>query len=144
MLFISFSMFIIICVTMYLFLFFFSSRRRHTRLVSDWSSDVCSSDLTFSACSVHTNRRQSRAVLERQYVGRQVLQAAHGATGAKRSVRRGPASRSLKNGGSGTLFPQVLHICGNSTGFSFSTMTTATQVGREAANSWETFLDHVK
>src|SRR5262249_59626922 len=28
--------------------FFFSSRRRHTRLVSDWSSDVCSSDLFFS------------------------------------------------------------------------------------------------
>src|SRR5262249_57329114 len=27
------------------FIFFFSSRRRHTRLVSDWSSDVCSSDL---------------------------------------------------------------------------------------------------
>src|SRR5215213_1696247 len=25
--------------------FFFSSRRLHTRLVSDWSSDVCSSDL---------------------------------------------------------------------------------------------------
>src|SRR5262249_56450066 len=25
---------------------FFSSRRRHTRLVSDWSSDVCSSDLS--------------------------------------------------------------------------------------------------
>src|SRR5258706_58864 len=25
--------------------FFVSSRRRHTRLVSDWSSDVCSSDL---------------------------------------------------------------------------------------------------
>src|SRR3989454_1823427 len=29
----------------YLFLFFFSSRRRHTRLQGDWSSDVCSSDL---------------------------------------------------------------------------------------------------
>src|SRR5438477_5393664 len=28
-----------------LFLFFFSSRRRHTRLTCDWSSDVCSSDL---------------------------------------------------------------------------------------------------
>src|SRR5262249_50201793 len=26
--------------------FFFSSRRRHTTLVSDWSSDVCSSDLS--------------------------------------------------------------------------------------------------
>src|SRR2546426_1350659 len=27
-------------------IFFFSSRRRHTRLQGDWSSDVCSSDLT--------------------------------------------------------------------------------------------------
>src|SRR5256885_7253221 len=30
-----------ICV----YFFFFSSRRRHTRLQGDWSSDVCSSDL---------------------------------------------------------------------------------------------------
>src|SRR2546426_11392179 len=29
----------------YFFVFFFSSRRRHTRLQGDWSSDVCSSDL---------------------------------------------------------------------------------------------------
>src|SRR5437899_10993997 len=29
------------------FFFFFSSRRRHTRCLSDWSSDVCSSDLNF-------------------------------------------------------------------------------------------------
>src|SRR6266446_9240439 len=29
------------------FVFFFSSRRRHTRLQGDWSSDVCSSDLPF-------------------------------------------------------------------------------------------------
>src|SRR5205814_4058643 len=28
--------------------FFFSSRRRHTRCLSDWSSDVCSSDLNVS------------------------------------------------------------------------------------------------
>src|SRR6202000_3567363 len=27
------------------FIFFFSSRRRHTRWTGDWSSDVCSSDL---------------------------------------------------------------------------------------------------
>src|SRR6266566_8874028 len=27
-------------------MFFFSSRRRHTRLQGDWSSDVCSSDLS--------------------------------------------------------------------------------------------------
>src|SRR5690349_23996993 len=31
--------------------FFFSSRRRHTRSLRDWSSDVCSSDLVrFSPC----------------------------------------------------------------------------------------------
>src|SRR5690625_6026372 len=29
-------------------LFFFSSRRRHTRWPRDWSSDVCSSDLTLA------------------------------------------------------------------------------------------------
>ena len=53
------------------FFFFFSSRRRHTRLVSDWSSDVCSSDLpplfllTISRCgsapsfyTVHFSLRQ--------------------------------------------------------------------------------------
>src|SRR6202453_2139871 len=35
------------------FLLFFSSRRRHTRCIGDWSSDVCSSDLgsSFSARS---------------------------------------------------------------------------------------------
>src|SRR4051812_49530560 len=29
--------------------FFFSSRRRHTRLTCDWSSDVCSSDLSWKS-----------------------------------------------------------------------------------------------
>src|SRR5437879_6816895 len=29
--------------------FFFSSRRRHTRYIGDWSSDVCSSDLLAGA-----------------------------------------------------------------------------------------------
>src|SRR5256885_5840152 len=31
------------------YVFFFSSRRRHTRLQGDWSSDVCSSDLPNAA-----------------------------------------------------------------------------------------------
>src|SRR5215204_6719188 len=31
--------------------FFFSSRRRHTRSLCDWSSDVCSSDLFASNAS---------------------------------------------------------------------------------------------
>src|SRR2546427_7190088 len=37
-------------LVLFLFIFFFfSSRRRHTRFDCDWSSDVCSSDLTFSS-----------------------------------------------------------------------------------------------
>src|SRR5688500_19427105 len=32
--------------------FFFSSRRRHTRLQGDWSSDVCSSDLLINLVAV--------------------------------------------------------------------------------------------
>src|SRR5207249_7144814 len=35
-------LFMFVCV---FFVFFFSSRRRHTRSKRDWSSDVCSSDL---------------------------------------------------------------------------------------------------
>src|SRR5688500_20235635 len=40
-------------------IFFFSSRRRHTRLQGDWSSDVCSSDLQEVAGQV--GRLQRRA-----------------------------------------------------------------------------------
>src|ERR1039457_6216627 len=42
--------------------FFFSSRRRHTRVQGDWSSDVCSSDLLVgkiqrSVVSTHPEKR---------------------------------------------------------------------------------------
>src|SRR5207237_2010326 len=40
-------------------LFFFSSRRRHTRFKCDWSSDVCSSDLEPVADISCLVRRQS-------------------------------------------------------------------------------------
>src|SRR5690625_6897163 len=36
-------------------LFFFSSRRRHTRWPRDWSSDVCSSDLKVNAKILDTS-----------------------------------------------------------------------------------------
>src|SRR5207249_7335307 len=38
------------------FFFFFSSRRRHTRSKRDWSSDVCSSDLSVVTERLGTNR----------------------------------------------------------------------------------------
>src|SRR5437899_8284071 len=46
-----------------LLFFFFSSRRRHTRCLSDWSSDVCSSDLT------RVTRADAPKVLEYKWGG---------------------------------------------------------------------------
>src|SRR5690606_41058057 len=37
---------------LYFYFFFFSSRRRHTRFSRDWSSDVCSSDLSSAALTI--------------------------------------------------------------------------------------------
>src|SRR5437762_7469632 len=37
---------VLFCGCLFVFFFFFSSRRRHTRYIGDWSSDVCSSDLS--------------------------------------------------------------------------------------------------
>src|SRR5205807_7258454 len=45
----------------YIVFFFFSSRRRHTRLQGDWSSDVCSSDLLIQFTGVN---RVLQALLE--------------------------------------------------------------------------------
>src|SRR6266480_7197629 len=43
------------CTTLF---FFFSSRRRHTRLTCDWSSDVCSSDLELRAILAEMKRER--------------------------------------------------------------------------------------
>src|SRR6266568_7605808 len=74
----------------FFFVFFFSSRRRHTRWNCDWSSDVCSSDLPV-LLPPPWKRRQPQPpgddpvhVLEQQHLGEQVLpgrvllQLAHG------------------------------------------------------------------
>src|SRR5256885_13334171 len=53
-------------------LLFFSSRRRHTRLQGDWSSDVCSSDLSRygisradqDAFAAESQRRAARAIAD--------------------------------------------------------------------------------
>src|SRR5207248_5155350 len=45
---------------LFFFFFFFSSRRRHTRSYGDWSSDVCSSDLsTYLNASAYTHSLKS-------------------------------------------------------------------------------------
>src|SRR5436189_3944606 len=49
--------------------FFFSSRRRHTRYIGDWNSDVCSSDLL--EIRIHPRRRieEPRADEKRDPIG---------------------------------------------------------------------------
>src|SRR4030066_1815729 len=47
----------------FFFFFFFSSRRRHTRFKWDWSSDVCSSDLSLTFTDIHSTWTETRAVM---------------------------------------------------------------------------------
>src|SRR5262245_44842709 len=52
------------------FLFFFSSRRRHTRCLSDWSSDVCSSDLTcYEALAASWKEAERLRAIDHREVG---------------------------------------------------------------------------
>src|SRR5580698_11375358 len=50
--------------------FFFSSRRRHTRLTCDWSSDVCSSDLPEASFAGQTTDTPWTAVHVAYFSGR--------------------------------------------------------------------------
>src|SRR5207253_5138321 len=53
-----------------IFFFFFSSRRRHTRLPRDWSSDVCSSDLS---CARGKTGPDSLAISTKLWLQRKTL-----------------------------------------------------------------------
>src|SRR5690606_40152803 len=75
--------------------FFFSSRRRHTRFSRDWSSDVCSSDLTHRRNRLRRRpENQTTTVLARKkhfdYTGRRdKLASSHQSISVRRySVRR--------------------------------------------------------
>src|SRR5438045_8373387 len=61
------------------FSFFFSSRRRHTRCLSDWSSDVCSSDLlirlseyTTDKCFICSTKKNSEHLIFHYKVTRKI------------------------------------------------------------------------
>src|SRR5256885_8759005 len=80
-------------------LFFFSSRRRHTRLQGDWSSDVCSSDLPRPARRLRLARQRARA--------REPVPAAVGAGPGKRSAPRRPAPGARRRARGGRAGGQV-------------------------------------
>src|SRR5262245_41217834 len=70
--FISYLVFCFFCFlsVVVCFFFFFSSRRRHTRCLSDWSSDVCSSDLLISALSNILDNAEAFAAKQEAETGR--------------------------------------------------------------------------
>src|SRR5204862_3620484 len=86
---------------MFLLYFFFSSRRRHTRSLRDWSSDVCSSDLSSRAGSgrgavpIGTGRPARRTEPESSQRGtaRTPPPATPGATPARRAAGRSEERR---------------------------------------------------
>src|SRR5256886_13709147 len=68
------------------FVFFFSSRRRHTRFDCDWSSDVCSSDLSLACCSIRRgkiNLRVGGCEKEQQLLQKFMSANGHSALGAR-------------------------------------------------------------
>src|SRR3712207_4826320 len=63
---------LLVCGDMF-FIFFFSSRRRHTRYWRDWSSDVCSSDLTYFLATQQVDEARHSVFFDRfmrEVVGR--------------------------------------------------------------------------
>ena len=53
--------------------FFFSSRRRHTRLRRDWSSDVCSSDLNTLGSEVYFDLSEKEIQIETDFNGKEII-----------------------------------------------------------------------
>src|SRR5699024_11247466 len=80
-------------------LFFYASRRRHTRSKRDWSSDVCSSDLTTAVSALSTPRpttssQRSTTSSQRSTTEQDIRLCAHPQTRprAEAPVPSGPAS----------------------------------------------------
>src|SRR5256885_12997968 len=69
-------------------LFFFSSRRRHTRLQGDWSSDVCSSDLQLKGIigDIEKANAPGADVLREHYESNFLAQPAEQLGGVKTTV----------------------------------------------------------
>src|SRR6266571_5540391 len=75
--------------------FFFSSRRRHTRLTCDWSSDVCSSDLDRAFADFARRANKPVVLVANKSEGR------HGEVGAMESYALGlgdPVQISAEHG----------------------------------------------
>src|ERR1017187_10693576 len=81
--------------------FFFSSRRRHTRYIGDWSSDVCSSDLftpypMYASPSLWLTDYMIAATLEAAYQERMAARAAAAGSIYQDAGQTAPMSPEVK------------------------------------------------
>src|SRR5256885_16372516 len=76
-------------------MFFFSSRRRHTRLQGDWSSDVCSSDLVVREFEALAPMELSVLAERRRHEAAGAADGGHGAAG--RTILNGTPLASKVN-----------------------------------------------
>src|SRR5437763_14678081 len=80
-------------------MFFFSSRRRHTRYIGDWSSDVCSSDLSCSPISRAVRPSTVRSATCRS----RALRSEERRVGKECRSRGAPNQSKIKEGGRGNV-----------------------------------------
>src|SRR5688572_5747746 len=74
-----------------MFFFFFSSRRRHTRFDCDWSSDVCSSDLSISSSLANLTTWETKASLSSDHIPIIIT------INTKSDFRLSPSNKTFKN-----------------------------------------------
>src|SRR6266567_6813441 len=87
---------------MFRFMFFFSSRRRHTRFDCDWSSDVCSSDLLNGSpriarhsCATSWPRTSPNSIVTTARIGTPPLRRNGGSRNGGSELKRGDNKASL-------------------------------------------------
>src|ERR1035441_10727932 len=87
--------------------FVFSSRRRHTRCLSDWSSDVCSSDLNPPAALAGVRANQDLRVA---VMSGSVFAQRHAEGIGRQRVQRVLSRHSANSLGAGQLFTQTFSL----------------------------------
>src|SRR5437868_12085852 len=112
--------FFLLCIFLSFFFFFFSSRRRHTRSKRDWSSDVCSSDLSaadplYSLLAAHA--LQLRALLIVSGVSVERASGSNGAASVHVEVARADGEKCERcwnysvHVGENLKFPTICERC---------------------------------
>src|SRR6266704_7066218 len=87
--------------------FFFSSRRRHTRSKRDWSSDVCSSDLSLPATTVTPGGRKAKYTVFSVGAGRDLRVPPPLEHLLDRAIRHASAGRSVGDAGRSHIAPRA-------------------------------------